>query len=295
MPQNPRTKYTNEDFPKQFQEQPGIQREMTPIPDCGETTYKGSGQLQGRKALITGGDSGIGRAAAIAYAREGADVAINYLPVEESDALEVKALIEDAGQKAVLLPGDLRDEQFTRSLIHEAINELDGLDTLVMVAGEQQAVEDITNLSTEQLVSTFQTNVYSMYWMVQEAIPHMPPGSSIITTSSVEGYDPSPMLMDYAPTKSAIIGFTKGLAKQLSSKGIRVNSVAPGPYWSALQISGGQPQENIPKFGKETPETPLGRAGQPAELGGLYVFIASEHASYATGHVFSATGGLRAN
>ncbi|WP_026569190.1 SDR family oxidoreductase [Sediminibacillus sp. JSM 1682029] len=295
MPKNPLEKYYHKDFPKQYQNPPGIQKEMDPVPDCGENSYQGSGQLKGRKALITGGDSGIGRAAAIAYAREGADIAINYLPVEEPDAQEVKALIEQEGQKAVLLPGDLRSEEFSRSLVQDAVKELDGLDTLVLVAGKQQAVKDIADLTTEQLVSTFETNVFSMYWMVQEALPHMPEGSSIITTSSVEAYNPSPLLPDYAATKSAIVGFTKSMAKQLSSKGIRVNSVAPGPFWSALQISGGQPQENIPTFGKETPETPLQRAGQPVELSGIYVFLASEQASYVTGHVYSATGGLNAN
>lgn len=295
MVQDPRTKYYNNDYPKQYQESPGVQKYMDPQPDCGEESYTGTGQLKGRKALITGGDSGIGRAAAIAYAREGADVAINYLPVEEPDAQEVKALIEKAGQKAVLIPGDLRDETVTREIVQSAVKELGGLDLLAMVAGKQQAVEDIADLTTEQIVSTFETNVFSMYWMTQEALPHMPEGSSIITTTSVEGYDPSPMLLDYGATKSAIIGFTKALSKQVASKGIRVNSVAPGPFWSPLQISGGQPQENIPKFGKETPPTPIERAGQPVELSGIYVFLASEQSSYVTGHVYSATGGLNAN
>lgn len=295
MVQDPRTKYYNNDYPKQYQDPPGVQKYMDPQPDCGEESYKGTGQLEGRKALITGGDSGIGRAAAIAYAREGADVAINYLPVEEPDAQEVKELIEKEGRKAVLLPGDLRDESVTRELVQSAVRELGGLDLLAMVAGKQQAVDDIADLTTEQIVSTFETNVFSMYWMTQEAIPHMPAGSTIITTTSVEGYDPSPMLLDYGATKSAIIGFTKALSKQIASKGIRVNSVAPGPFWSALQISGGQPQENIPKFGKETPAVPLERAGQPVELSGIYVFLASEQSSYVTGHVYSATGGLNAN
>ncbi|WP_077622653.1 SDR family oxidoreductase [Sediminibacillus massiliensis] len=295
MPENPLEKYYNQDYPKQYQNPPGIQKEMDPQPDCGEKSYKGSGQLEGRKALITGGDSGIGRATAIAYAREGADVALNYLPVEEPDALEVKELIEQEGRKAVLLPGDLRDEEFCRSLVQDAVKELDGLDILALVAGEQQAVQDIEDLTTDQILSTFQTNVFSLYWVVQEAIPHLPEGSSIITTSSVEGYNPSPMLLDYGATKSAIVGFTKALSKQVASKGIRVNSVAPGPFWSPLQISGGQPQENIPKFGQETPAAPLGRAGQPVELSGIYVFLASEQASYVTGHVYSATGGLNAN
>lgn len=249
---NPKTQYTTEDFPKQFQEPPGLQNQMTPLPDCGETSYKGSGKLTGRKALVTGGDSGIGRAAAIAYAREGADVAINYLPVEQPDAEEVKKLIEAEGRKAVLIPGDLSDESFCKELVEQANSELGGLDILALVAGKQQAVEDILDLPTEQLEKTFQVNVYSLYWTVKAALPHLPAGASIITTSSVEGFDPSPMLVDYAATKFAIIGFTKSLSKQLAEKGIRVNSVAPGPIWTALQISGGQPQENIPEFGKGT-------------------------------------------
>ena len=289
---NPRTQYTTEDFPKQFQEPPGLQNQMDPLPDCGETSYVGSGKLAGRKALVTGGDSGIGRAAAIAYAREGADVAINYLPVEQPDAEEVKKLIEAEGRKAVLIPGDLSDEAFCQELVEQANSELGGLDILALVAGKQQAVEDILELSTEQLEKTFQVNVYSMFWTVKAALPHLPAGASIITTSSVEGFDPSPMLVDYASTKFAIIGFTKSLSKQLAEKGIRVNSIAPGPIWTALQISGGQPQENIPEFGKGTPETPLGRAGQPVELSSVYVFLASSESSYVTGQIYSITGGM---
>lgn len=289
---NPKTQYTTEDFPKQFQEAPGVQNQMTPVPDCGETSYKGSGKLKGRKALVTGGDSGIGRAAAIAYAREGADVAINYLPAEQSDAEEVKKLIEAEGQKAILIPGDLSNEAFNKELVEQANAELGGLDILALVAGKQQAVEDIADLSTEQIEKTFQVNVYSLYWTVQAALPHLPQGASIITTSSVEGFDPSPMLLDYAATKFAIIGFTKSLSKQIADKGIRVNSIAPGPIWTALQISGGQPQENIPEFGKGTPPTPIGRAGQPAELASVYVFLASTESSYVTGQIYSITGGL---
>lgn len=289
---NPQTQYTTEDFPKQYQEAPGVQNQMTPVPDCGETSYKGSGKLKGRKALVTGGDSGIGRAAAIAYAREGADVAINYLPAEQSDAEEVKKLIEAEGRKAVLIPGDLSNEAFNKELVEQANAELGGLDILALVAGKQQAVEDIADLSTEQIEKTFQVNVYSLYWTVQAALPHLPQGASIITTSSVEGFDPSPMLLDYAATKFAIIGFTKSLSKQIADKGIRVNSIAPGPIWTALQISGGQPQENIPEFGKGTPPTPIGRAGQPAELASVYVFLASTESSYVTGQIYSITGGL---
>ncbi|TWT09245.1 SDR family oxidoreductase [Planomicrobium sp. CPCC 101079] len=289
---NPTTQYSTENFPKQYQEPPALQNQMDPLPDCGETSYAGSGRLTGRKALVTGGDSGIGRAAAIAYAREGADVAINYLPVEQPDADEVKKLIEAEGRKAVLIPGDLSDEAFCKELVEQANTELGGLDILALVAGKQQAVKSILDLPTEQMEKTFQVNVFSLYWTVKAALPYLPEGASIITTSSVEGFDPNPILLDYAATKFAIIGFTKALSKQLAEKGIRVNSIAPGPIWTALQISGGQPQENIPEFGKSTPATPIGRAGQPAELAATYVFLASTDSSYVTGQVYGITGGM---
>jgi NAD(P)-dependent dehydrogenase (short-subunit alcohol dehydrogenase family) len=289
-PENPLKQFFNGDFPKQYQEPPGVQKEMKdPQPDCGEKSYKGTGRLKGRKALVTGGDSGIGRAAAIAYAREGADVAINYLPEEQKDAEEVKELIEAEGRKAVLIPGDLSDESFCRDMVGQAQSELGGLDVLALVAGKQQAVENIEDLSSEQLRKTFEINVFSLYWTVQAALPHLPEGASIITTSSVQGYNPSPNLLDYAATKFAINGFTRGLAKQVASKGIRVNSVAPGPIWTPLQISGGQPQEVIPTFGQDTP---LKRAGQPVELSSVYVFLASEESSYVTAQVYGVTGGI---
>ncbi|MGD6857052.1 SDR family oxidoreductase [Bacillus infantis] len=289
-PENPLKQFFNGDFPKQYQEPPGVQNEMKdPQPDCGEKSYKGTGRLKGRKALVTGGDSGIGRAAAIAYAREGADVAINYLPEEQKDAEEVKKLIEAEGRKAVLIPGDLSDESFCRDMVGQAKSELGGIDVLALVAGKQQAVENIEDLSSEQLRKTFEINVFSLYWTVQAALPHLPEGASIITTSSVQGYNPSPNLLDYAATKFAINGFTRGLAKQVASKGIRVNSVAPGPIWTPLQISGGQPQEVIPTFGQDTP---LKRAGQPVELSSVYVFLASEESSYVTAQVYGVTGGI---
>lgn len=289
-PENPLKQFFNGDFPKQYQEPPGVQNEMKdPQPDCGEKSYKGTGRLKGRKALVTGGDSGIGRAAAIAYAREGADVAINYLPEEQKDAEEVKELIEAEGRKAVLIPGDLSEESFCKDMVGQAQSELGGLDVLALVAGKQQAVENIEDLSSEQLRKTFEINVFSLYWTVQAALPHLPEGASIITTSSVQGYNPSPNLLDYAATKFAINGFTRGLAKQVASKGIRVNSVAPGPIWTPLQISGGQPQEVIPTFGQETP---LKRAGQPVELSSVYVFLASEESSYVTAQVYGVTGGI---
>ncbi|GGB08528.1 SDR family oxidoreductase [Macrococcus hajekii] len=290
--ENPLTKHYDGKFEKQEQAAPGLQQKMTPVPDCGETSYKGTDKLTGKKALVTGGDSGIGRAAAIAYAKEGADVAINYLPAEEADAQEVKKVIEEAGQKAVLIPGDLRDETFNKELVEQAVKELGGIDILCSVAGEQTAVEKIEDLSTEQLRSTFETNVYSLVWTIQAALPHLNPGASIITTSSVQSYNPSKNLVDYAATKSAIVSITKSLATQLADKGIRVNSVAPGPIWTALQITGGQPQEKIPEFGQKVD---LQRAGQPVELSDVYVFLASDNASYVTGQVYGVTGGVQIN
>ncbi|EOZ9390868.1 MULTISPECIES: SDR family oxidoreductase [Enterobacter] len=286
--QDPTTQYHTGEYPKQKQPAPGVQSKMTPVPDCGEESYKGSGRLQDRKALVTGGDSGIGRAAAIAYAREGADVAINYLPAEEEDAQQVKQLIEEAGRKAVLIPGDLSDEQFARSLVHTAHEALGGLDILALVAGKQTAVEKIADLTTEQFKETYAVNVLALFYITQEAIPLLPAGSSIITTSSIQAYQPSPHLLDYASTKAAILNYSRGLAKQIAEKGIRVNVVAPGPIWTALQISGGQPQEKIPQFGQQTP---MKRAGQPAELAPVYVYLASQESSYVTAEVHGVCGG----
>ncbi|WP_442779751.1 SDR family oxidoreductase [Enterobacter cancerogenus] len=286
--QDPTTQYHTGEYPKQKQPAPGVQSKMTPVPDCGEESYKGSGRLQDRKALVTGGDSGIGRAAAIAYAREGADVAINYLPAEEEDAQQVKQLIEEAGRKAVLIPGDLSDEQFARSLVHTAHEALGGLDILALVAGKQTAVEKIADLTTEQFKETYAVNVLALFYITQEAIPLLPVGSSIITTSSIQAYQPSPHLLDYASTKAAILNYSRGLAKQIAEKGIRVNVVAPGPIWTALQISGGQPQEKIPQFGQQTP---MKRAGQPAELAPVYVYLASQESSYVTAEVHGVCGG----
>jgi len=287
--EDPTKEYTSSTYPKQEQPAPGLQSRMNPVPDCGEKTYKGAGRLQGRKALITGGDSGIARAAAIAYAREGADVAINYLPYEQSDAEDVKKLVEGAGKKAVLIPGDITNEAFCKQMVDKAFQELGGLDTLTLVAGMQQAYKNITEIPTDVLRKSFETNVFSLYWIVKAALPHLPKGSSIITTSSVQAYNPSPELLSYSPTKSAIATFTKGLAKQLISKGIRVNSVAPGPIWTPLQVCGGQIQSDIPKFGQSSLYK---RAGQPAELAGVYVLLASDESSYITGQIYGVTGGL---
>lgn len=285
---DPRTAYPQPPFPVQQQPWPGLTGKMDPRPDHGEKSYKGSGRLQGRKALLTGGDSGIGRAAAIAFAREGADVAINYLPAEEEDAREVVALIRAAGRKAVAIPGDLKDEAFCQHLVAEAARQLGGLDILVSNAARQFSQDSILDITTAQFDETFKTNVYALFWITKAAIPLMKPGSSIIATSSVNAYDPGENIIDYAATKGAIMIFTKGLAKQLVKKGIRVNAVAPGPFWTPLQVTGGQPPEKLPTFGKDTP---MGRAGQPAELAAVYVLLASNESSFATGQVYGAVGG----
>jgi NAD(P)-dependent dehydrogenase (short-subunit alcohol dehydrogenase family) len=261
---------------------------MDPKPDHGEESYRGSGKLTGRKALVTGGDSGIGRAAAIAFAREGADVAIVYLPAEESDAKEVVALIEADGRKAIALPGDVTDEAFCRSLVDDAVAGLGGLDILVVNAGHQQTRDDISKVSSEDFDQTMKTNLYALHWITQAAVPHLPAGASIITTASVQAYDPSAALLDYATTKAGIVAYTKALAKQLIAKGIRANAVAPGPFWTALQPSGGQTQEKLQKFGEASA---FGRPGQPVEIAPVYVLLASQESSYTTGEVYGVTGG----
>lgn len=290
--QDPRTKFKTSDYEKQEQELPGLQSELTPQPDCGETSYEGHNRLLDYKMLVTGGDSAIGRAAAIAYAKEGADVAINYLPSEEQDAQEVKAVIEKAGRKAVLIPGDIRDEQFNYDLVEQAYKELGSLDNVTLVAGHQQYHDKLEEFDTQSFKETFETNVYPVFWTIQKALDYLQPGASITTTSSVQGYNPNPLIHDYAASKAAIISLTKSFSEQLGEQGIRVNCVAPGPFWSPLQITGGQPQSAIPQFGQDTP---LGRAGQPVELSGTYVLLASEESSYTTGQVFGVTGGIQIN
>jgi NAD(P)-dependent dehydrogenase (short-subunit alcohol dehydrogenase family) len=285
---NPTTEYPRPPFPEQSQPWPGLTGKMTPRPDHGETSYKGSGRLAGRKALVTGGDSGIGRAAVIAFAREGADVAFNYLPAEEPDAREVVQLIEAAGRKAVPLPGDLKSEAFCQKLVSDALEQLGGLDIVVSNAARQHSVPDITEISSEQFDEVFKTNVYALFWITKAAMPHLKPGASIIATSSVNAYDPSENIIDYAATKAAIMNFCKGLAKQVAKKGIRVNAVAPGPFWTPLQVTGGQPTAKLPQFGADTP---IGRPGQPAELAPVYVLLASNESSYVTGQVYGAVGG----
>jgi hypothetical protein len=285
---NPRDLYPKPPFKKQKQDPPGLASKMEPRPDHGEKSYKGSGRLTGRKALVTGGDSGIGRAAAIAFAREGADVAFGYLPAEEPDAKEVIELIRAAGRKVFPLPGDIRDEAFCQKLVADAVRSLGGLDLLVNNAAHQVSQATLADLTTEQFDATFKTNVYAMFWITKAALPHLPAGAAIINTASVQAYDPSPNLLDYAQTKACIVSFTKALAKQLAEKGVRVNAVAPGPFWTPLQPSGGQPPDAIVTFGEKSP---LGRPGQPAELAPLYVLLAASDASYVTGEVFGGTGG----
>jgi NAD(P)-dependent dehydrogenase (short-subunit alcohol dehydrogenase family) len=285
---DPTTKYPKPPFNTPMQPWPGLASKMVPRPDHGETSYKGSGRLAGRKALITGGDSGMGRAAAIAYAREGADVAINYLPDEEADAKEVIALIKAEGRKAIAIPGDIREEAFCQKLVAEAVRGLGGLDILVSNAARQQTHPSILDITTEQFDWTMKTNIYAPFWIIKAALPHLKPGSAIIGTTSEQATDPSAELYDYAQTKAATTNYVRSLAKQLAPKGIRVNGVAPGPIWTPLQPSGGATAEKLKSFGGDTP---LGRPGQPVELASIYVQLAASDASYSTGQVYGAAGG----
>ena len=286
--QDPRAKYPKPPFPPQSQPWPGLASRMEPRPDHGESSYVGSGRLRGRKALITGGDSGMGRGAAIAFAREGADVAINYLPAEEPDAREVVGLIRAAGQKAVAIPGDLRGAAFCRHLVEEAVSQLGGLDIVVSNAARQKSTSSMADITDEDFDWTMKTNIYAPFWIIKAALPHLQPGSAIIATTSEQAYDPSPDLYDYAQTKAATMNFVKSLAKQFGPKGIRVNGVAPGPIWTPLQISGGASEGKVVTFGATAP---LGRPGQPAELAGIFVRLAEDDGSYTTGNVYGAGGG----
>jgi NAD(P)-dependent dehydrogenase (short-subunit alcohol dehydrogenase family) len=286
--QDPRFQYPQPPFPEQPQQAPGLASKMEPQPDHGETSYRGSGKLTGRRALITGGDSGIGRAAAIAFAREGADVAISYLPDEETEAKEVVALIEAEGRTAIPLPGDITDEAWCRRMVEETVSALGGLDILAVNAGRQQFRKTVEEVTSEDFDRTLKTNLYAMHWIVQAAVPHLGAGAAVITTASVQAYDPSAMLLDYATTKAGIVAYTQALAKQLIERGIRANVVAPGPIWTALQPSGGQPQEKVKQFGKESA---FGRPGQPVELAPVYVLLASQEGSYISGEVYGVTGG----
>jgi NAD(P)-dependent dehydrogenase (short-subunit alcohol dehydrogenase family) len=286
--ENPVDRYPSIEPPEQSQDEPGLGQKLDPVPDLGELTYRGTGRLAGRKALVTGGDSGIGAAVAIAFAREGADVAIAYLPDEEPDAKRIAGLIEDAGQKAVLIPGDLGRAENCRAAARRAVEQLGGIDILVNNAGKQVYSTDLEELSDEQFDETMRTNVYAMFWLTKAVLPHLPAGSTIINTTSIEAYEPAPILVDYATTKAAINTFSKALAGQLAARGIRVNAVAPGPVWTVLQVTEGQPIDKLPQFGKSTP---LGRAGQPAELAPAYVFLASSESSFVSGETLGVTGG----
>ncbi|WP_406856704.1 SDR family oxidoreductase [Alsobacter sp. KACC 23698] len=288
LPQDPRTKYPQPPFKEQSQPWPGLAGRMEPRPDHGEKSYRGSGRLAGRKALITGGDSGMGRAAAIAYAREGADVAINYFPSEEEDAREVIALIKAEGRTALAIPGDLREEAFCVRMVEDAVRGLGGHDIVVCNAARQQARASILDVSTEDFDATMKTNVYAPFWIIKAALPHLQPGACIIGTTSEQAYDPSADLYDYAQTKAATMNYVKSLAKQLAPKGVRVNGVAPGPIWTPLQVSGGATMEKLKSFGGQTP---MKRPGQPVELASIYVQLAALDASYATGQVYGAAGG----
>jgi NAD(P)-dependent dehydrogenase (short-subunit alcohol dehydrogenase family) len=286
--QDPTEKYPKPPFPRQSQPWPGLASRMVPRPDHGETSYRGSGRLAGRKALVTAGDSGMGRAAAIAFAREGAQVAINHLPEEQPNAQEVIDLIKAAGQNGLSIPGDIRDEAFCKRLVDETVRGLGGLDILVMNAARQQTRKSILHISSEDFDATMKTNIYAPFWIIKAALPHLPAGSAIVATTSEQAYDPSPDLYDYAQTKAATMNYVKSLAKQLASRGIRVNGVAPGPIWTPLQVSGGATMEKLEKFGGQTS---LGRPGQPAELSSIYVQLAAGDASYATGQVYGSSGG----
>jgi NAD(P)-dependent dehydrogenase (short-subunit alcohol dehydrogenase family) len=286
--QDPRHQYPRPPFPRQPQPTPGLAAEMDPKPDHGETSYVGSGKLKGRKALITGGDSGVGRAAAIAFAREGADVAISYLESEQSDADEVIALIEAEGRKALALPGNITDERWCRDMVAKTVDALGGIDILVINAARQRFREDVSKVTSDDFDQTMKTNLYAMHWIAQATVPHLPAGASVITTASVQAYDPSAILLDYATSKAGIVAYTKALAKQLLEKGIRANVVAPGPFWTALQPSGGQPAEAVEQFGSKSE---FGRPGQPVELSAVYVLLASQEASFINGEVYGVTGG----
>jgi hypothetical protein len=288
-PQDPTGQHVQPDaLPEQEIQHPGLESDMAVEPDYGEETYRGSGRLEGKRALITGGDSGIGRAVALAYAREGADVVLSYLPEEEDDAQVTARVVRDAGRTAVTAPGDIRDEAFCRELVEWTVSELGGLDVLVSNAAYQMTIEGIEDLSTEQLLRTYYTNVFATFWLCKAAVAHLQPGSSIIITTSIQAYQPSPALLDYASTKGALVNFTKGLSQELAPRGIRVNTVAPGPIWTPL-IPATMPAEKVGSFGAETP---IGRAGQPAELAPAYVFLAAQESSYITGERIGVTGGM---
>lgn len=286
---DPVTRFPDITPPKQHQPEPGLDAELIPGTDRGEQSYRGTGRLEGRRALITGADSGIGAAVAIAFAREGADVAMNYLPAEEEDARHVASVIEASGRRAVLLPGDLQDAELCAQLVEDAVHELGGLDALVNNAGRQIVSHFLEELSDQQWTDTYAVNIHAMFRITKAALPHLLAGATIVNSTSIQAYEPSTTLVDYASTKAAINNFTKGLAQQLAPRGIRVNAVAPGPIWTPLQVSDGQPQDALPEFGRSTP---LGRAGQPTELAPAYVFLTSPESSYVLGETLHVNGGM---
>ncbi|WP_252975543.1 SDR family oxidoreductase [Janibacter melonis] len=285
---NPVERHPTISPPEQDQDFPGSDVGLEPGADIGLSSYRGTGRLQGRKALVTGADSGIGAAVAVAFAREGADVALAYLPDEEEDADRVAKVVQEEGRTLVRIPGDVRDRAYCDDLVAKAVEGLGGLDVLVVNAGKQVACEHITELTDEQLDGTLKTNLYAMVWICRAAVPHLQPGSSIIMSSSIQAYQPSAHLVDYAMTKAGMNTFAKGLSQQLAPKGIRVNAVAPGPVWTPLQVVDGQPKEALPEFGQDTP---LGRAGQPVELAPAYVFLASAESSFVVGETLNVNGG----
>jgi NAD(P)-dependent dehydrogenase (short-subunit alcohol dehydrogenase family) len=287
LDRDPRRRYPAVDFPKQHQDQPGQISKTNPRPDHGEDSYVGAGRLTGMRALITGGDSGIGRAVAIAYAREGADVAIVHMPEEQDDADSTAQLVRDAGRSALTIAGDVRDEEFCTAAVATTAAEFGGLDVLVLNAAYQENRDGFDKIPTEEFDRVFRTNIYSMMWFGRAALPHLQPGSSIISTTSIQAFNPSPGLIDYAMTKAAQVAFTKALAEELGPKGIRVNAVAPGPIWTPLIPATSWP-DRLPSFGQDTP---VGRAGQPAELAPAYVLLASPEASYISGAILPVTGG----
>ncbi|HTL43857.1 MAG TPA: SDR family oxidoreductase [Vicinamibacterales bacterium] len=286
-PADPRPQEPGPEYHQKQIDPPGHEAEMTPRADHGEKSYVGLGRLKDRVALVTGGDSGIGRAVALAFAREGADVAISYMPEEERDAEETVKWIEDAGRTAMRLPGDIQDEQHCQKMIDRVFDAFGRLDILVNNAGFQRTYESIDDITTEEFERTFRTNVFAMFWLCRAALPRMKPGSAILNTASIQAFDPSPSLLAYAPTKAAIVNFTKALAPTAMKSGIRVNAVAPGPVWTPL-IPSTMPENQIRKFGGDTA---YGRPAQPAELAPLYVFLASNESRFATGEVYGATGG----
>ncbi len=287
--QDPTQQYPQPQYPEQTQmdQHPGLEQEMQPEPDYGYETYKGFGRLEGKKAIITGGDSGIGRAVALAFAREGADVLISYLPAEEPDAQETAQVVEEAGRKAIKVPGDISEESQCQTVVQTAVDEFGQIDVLVNNAAHQMTVSGISDVSTELLDRTFKTNIYAMFWLVKAALPHMREGGSIINVASIQAYQPSPTLLPYSSTKGAIVSFTKGLAMEVVQYGLRANSVAPGPVWTPI-IPASMPAETVSQFGGTSP---MGRPAQPAELAPAFVFLASQESSFVNGETLGVTGG----